>query len=219
MRSVNEIFDTLKDILSNEIGEKRVYDKDLAKALGIHHMTLATMKKRGKIPYDKILDFCAKRKISINWLLYDQVVDSIRDETEKFARIRYFSNIYASAGGGAYNDDIESEFIGIDCKILEHLGVGDVKNIEAINVIGESMEPTLKEGSVVFLDKSDKDIKKGGIFVLLTDSGLFIKRVLYRVDGSCDIISDNSVYPTETISKGSFEVVGRVIGIVSKLVG
>ncbi len=219
MRSVNEIFDTLKDILSNEVGEKRVYDKDLAKALGIHHMTLATMKKRGKIPYDKILDFCAKRKISINWLLYDQVVDSIRDETEKFARIRYFSDIYASAGGGAENDKVQSEFIAVDMKILEHLGACNTKNIEAINVIGESMEPTLKDGNVVFVDKNDKNIKKGGVFVLLTQNGLFIKRVLYRVDGSCDIISDNPVYPTENIPQGSFEIVGKVIGVISRLIG
>jgi len=217
MKNINEIFETMKDILSSEIGEKRVYDKDLAKALGLHQMTLATMKKRGKLPYDKVLDFCAKRKISINWLLYDQVVESIRDETEKFARIRYFSDIYASAGGGALNYDEESEYINVDKKIFEHLGIVNTKDIDAINVIGESMEPTLKEGSVVFVDKNDTNVKKGGIFILSTADGLFIKRVLYRVDGSCDIISDNPAYPPQRISAGSFEIIGKVIGTVSKI--
>ncbi len=217
MKQISEIFDAMKDIISSEMGEKKVYDKDLAKALGVHQVTLATMKKRGKIPYDRVLDFCAKRKISINWLLYDQVVESIRDETEKFARIRYFSDIYASAGGGAFNYDEESEYINIDKKILEHLGINSTKDIEAINVIGESMEPTLKDGSVVFVDKNDKNIKKDGIFVLSTNDGLFIKRVLYGIDGSCDIISDNPAYPTQTIPKGSFEIVGKVIGSVSRL--
>jgi len=217
MRQINEIFDTMKDIISSELGEKKVYDKDLAKVLGVHQMTLATMKKRGKIPYDKVLDFCAKRKISINWLLYDQVVESIRDETEKFARIRYFNDIYASAGGGAFNYDEQNEYINIDKKILEHLGVSNAKDIDAINVTGESMEPTLKDGSVVFVDKNDKNIKKDGIFVLSTNDGLFIKRVLYGIDGSCDIISDNPVYPTQTMPKGSFEIIGKVIGSVSRL--
>ena len=217
MRSIDEIFDTLKDIISNEIGEKKVYDKDLAKALGIHQATLATMKRRGKIPYDKILDFCAKRKISINWLLYDQVVDSIRDETEKFARIRYFSDVYASAGGGAYNDSVDNQFIKVDMKIIKCLGIYNIKDIEAINVVGESMEPTLKDGNVVFVDKSDKNIKKEGIFVLLTQDGLFIKRVLCRVDGSYDIISDNPIYPTQTITKSSFEIVGKVVGVINKI--
>lgn len=219
MKNINEIFETMKDILSSEMGEKKVYDKDLAKALDLHQMTLATMKKRGKLPYDRVLDFCAKRKISINWLLYDQVVESIRDETEKFARIRYFNDIYASAGGGALNYDEDSEYINVDKKILEHLGRVDTKEIDAINVIGESMEPTLKEGSVVFVDKSDTNIKKGGIFILSTDDGLFIKRVLYRVDGSCDIISDNPVYPPQRMPAGSFEIIGKVIGTVSKLSG
>jgi SOS-response transcriptional repressor LexA len=217
MKNINEVFETMKDILSSEMGEKKVYDKDLAKALGLHQMTLATMKKRGKLPYDKVLDFCAKRKISINWLLYGQVVESIRDETEKFARIRYFNDIYASAGGGALNYDEENEYINVDKKILEHLGRVDTKEIDAINVIGESMEPTLKEGSVVFVDKSDTNIKKGGIFILSTNDGLFIKRVLYRVDGSCDIISDNPVYPPQRMPAGSFEIIGKVIGTVSKL--
>ncbi len=219
MRSVNEIFESLKDIISEEIGSKMVYDKDLAMFLGINHITLATMKKRGKIPYDKVLDFCAKRKISINWLLYDQAVDSTRDETEKYARIKYFSDIYASAGGGAYNYDENSQYINVDEKILEKLNYTDkdAKHIEAINVIGESMEPTLKEGSVVFVDKNKKDIQKGGIFILVTNSGLFIKRVQYRVDGSCDIISDNPSYPVETLPYGSFEIVGKVVGLVSKI--
>ncbi len=215
MKDINDIFEIMKDILSSEIGEKKVYDKDLAKVLGINHLTLATMKKRGKLPYDKILDFCAKRKISINWLLYDQVIESIRDETEKFARIRYFGDIYASAGGGAFNWDEESEYINIDKKMLEHLGVINTKEIDAINVMGESMEPTLKEGSVVFVDKSDTNIKKGGIFILSTNDGLFIKRVLYRVDGSCDIISDNPAYPPQRILQGSFQIIGKVVGLIS----
>ncbi len=217
MKELNDIFNLMKDIISNEIGQKRVYDKDLAKALGIHQTTLATIKKRGKIPYDKVLDFCAKRKISINWLLYDQVVESIRDETEKFARIRYFNDIYASAGGGAFNYEKESEYINIDKKILEHLGITNIKDIEAINVLGESMEPTLRDGSVVFVDKSDKNIKKDGIFVLYSNDGLFIKRIFYGIDGNCEIISDNPAYPTQTMPKGSFEIVGKVIGSVSKL--
>ena len=219
MRSAKEIFEMLKDIISQEIGMKRVYDKDLAEYLGINHISLATMKKRGKIPYDKVLDFCAKRKISINWLFYDQAVDSTRDETEKYARIRYFNNIYASAGGGAINYDEESEYIRIDARILEKLNYtpNDSKHLEAVNVIGESMEPTLKDGNVVFVDKEKRDIQKGGIYLLLTENGLFIKRVQYRVDGSCDIISDNPVYPVERLPYGSFEIIGKVIGVFSNI--
>jgi len=219
LKTIVEIFESMKDILSNEINNKKIYDKDLAKSLGINHLTLATMKKRGRVPYDKILDFCAKRKISINWLLYDQVIDSIRDETEKYARIRYFSDIYASAGGGAENYDENSQYINIDEKIIQKLNIGgnNIKNIEAINVIGESMEPTLKEGNVVFIDKSNKNIQKGGIYILLTQNGLFIKRVLCKIDGSCDIISDNPSYPVENIPSGFFEVVGKAVGLLSKL--
>lgn len=50
--------------------ETNVYDKDVAKALGIPASTLATCKKRGSIPYDEILMFCAKNNVSTNWLFF-----------------------------------------------------------------------------------------------------------------------------------------------------
>ncbi|NPA73132.1 MAG: LexA family transcriptional regulator [Epsilonproteobacteria bacterium] len=214
MKSVNEIFESLKDIISKELSSKKVYDKDLAKFLEINQATLATMKKRGKIPYDKVLDFCAKRKISINWLLYNQTVDSTKEETEKYAKIRYFSDIYASAGGGAFNYDENSEYINLDKQIADKLKISsqEAKNIDAINVTGDSMEPTLHDGDMVFVDKNQKEIKKGGIFVLLREETLFIKRVMYQMDGKCNIISDNPSYPSETIPCESLQIVGKVIG-------
>ncbi|XPV67760.1 MAG: hypothetical protein ACNI25_10575 [Halarcobacter sp.] len=33
----NEIIDKLKDILSNELGNKKIFDKDIATALEINH--------------------------------------------------------------------------------------------------------------------------------------------------------------------------------------
>ncbi len=218
MRNAKEIFETLKDIISQEMGAKKVYDKDLAIFLGIKQLTLATMKKRGRIPYEKILDFCAKRNISINWLLYDQSVDTTRDETEKYARIKYFSDIYASAGGGAINYEENCEYLKIDEKIIEKLNctIAEARHIEIISVSGESMEPTLKDGDMVFINKNKKDIQKGGIFVLLTENGLFIKRVVYKMNGQFDIVSDNPVYPVETISCDSFTVIGEVMGAIHR---
>ena len=98
MPDILSVLQKVKDILSQEVGERKVFDKDVAEALGINQLTLATMKNRAKIPYKEILEFCAKRKISINWVLFDQVVESLQAETDKFAKIHYFKDIYASAG-------------------------------------------------------------------------------------------------------------------------
>ena len=119
MPDILTVLNRVKDILSQELGDRKVFDKDVAEALGINQLTLATMKNRAKIPYKEILEFCAKRKISINWLLFDQVVESLQAETDKFARVHYFRDIYASAGGGALNEDEEGEMMYLDEEIVQ----------------------------------------------------------------------------------------------------
>ncbi len=203
-----KIIEKIKDILSNEIGERKVFNKDVAKALGITPENLSILKKRNKIPYEEIAYFCAKRKISINWLLFDQLSDDIIKETEKFATIRYFKDINASAGGGALNFEENYETVYIDKKIID-------KNLDAINVIGDSMEPTIKDGSIIFIDRNDTNISNGGIFVISTPAGVFVKRVRIKSSGEIELISDNKVYPPENLKTDEVKIVGKVVKILS----
>ena len=191
MLILGEIIEKLKDILSESTIGKKVFDKDVAIALNIPQATFATMKKRNSIPYEEILEFCALKKISVNWLFFDQAVDMLKAETEKFFQVRYFSDIRASAGGGGFGDIGEEEYISVDEKVMHNMvGMGNT-DLEAINVIGESMEPTLQDGSIVFIDKTQKNINKDGIFIASTTTGLFIKRIRQRADGMVELISDN----------------------------
>jgi SOS-response transcriptional repressor LexA len=201
-----KIIEKIKDIISQEIGERKVLNKDVAKALGITPENLSVLKKRNKIPYEEIAYFCAKRKISINWLLFDQDIDTIEKETEKFSTIRYFKDINASAGGGAVNFDENYEILYIDKKIID-------KNLDAINVIGDSMEPTIKDGSIIFIDRNDKNIQNGGIFVISTTAGVFVKRVNLKSSGELELISDNPLYPNESVKDA--EIIGKVVKIMN----
>lgn len=83
MKNMNEIVEQLKDIVSNELVGK-VYDKDLAAVLDITQMNFATMKKRNKIPFVELGEFCARRKISMNWILFNQAPESLVEETNKY---------------------------------------------------------------------------------------------------------------------------------------
>ena len=60
---------------------------------------------------------------------------------------------------------------------------------------------TILDDNIVFIDRDKTDVSKGGIFALITPSGLFIKRVQVRVDGGVDIISDNRDYPVQTVPR------------------
>jgi len=217
MLSMSEIIEKLKDVIAEtKIGGK-VFDKDVANALNIPQATFATMKKRNSIPYEEILAFCALKKISANWLFFDQTVDMLKEQTEKFFQVRYFSDIRASAGGGAevFNENYET--ISVDRTIIHNMvGTRDVE-LEAIHVDGESMEPTLQDGSIVFIDRTQTNISKDGIFIAATTAGLFIKRIRQRADGMVELISDNKAYSPEVLAPDEVTIVGKVVGNIESL--
>jgi phage repressor protein C with HTH and peptisase S24 domain len=219
MLILGEIIEKLKDVISEHTVGKKVFDKDVATALNIPQATFATMKKRNSIPYEEILEFCALKKISVNWLFFDQAVDMLKAETEKFFQVRYFSDVRASAGGGADGFDEEvCETISIDEKLMHNMvGMGNT-DLEAIHVTGESMEPTLQDGSIVFIDRTQTNINRDGIFIASTvTSGLFIKRIRQKADGMVELLSENPLYPPESIQPNEITIVGKVVGNIESL--
>ena len=214
MKSFGEIVEEIKDIISSDIPGKKVFDKDVASALDISQMNFATMKKRDKIPFEELLNFCAKRSIAINWLLYDQSPESLIEPTNQFYMVRYFDAINASAGGGATIDDESAEELAIEPHFLATLGgESELKNIDAINVTGDSMEPTFLNGDIIFLNRTKTDINRGGVFAIQTEDMLLVKRLQKRIDGKIDIISDNKdFYLPQIAEPGQINVLGRVVG-------
>lgn len=217
MVDFSTVIDKLKEVISERSLSKKIFDKDVANELGIPQTTFATMKKRNSIPYEEVLEFCAVKKISANWLFFDQAVDMLIEETNKFFNIRYYADIRASAGGGAEVFDENFEMITLDEKIMHNMvGLGNTE-LEAIHVDGESMEPTLQDGSIVFVDRSQTNINKNGIFIAATTGGLFIKRIHQRADGMIELISDNSIYPPQAISPDEMTIIGKVVGNIESL--
>lgn len=211
MLDVSEIIDKLKDIISSDGKNGKVFDKDVATSLELSQANFATMKNRGKIPYSNILNFCAIKKISINWLLYNQNPGSLVDSTDKYW-VKYYPSVAVSAGGGAYESEDNFESLEVPQYFINMLGGQEnLKNIDAINVVGDSMEPTLNNDNIIFVDKTRNDAARDGIYAFTTVHGLFVKRIQKRVDGNLDIISDNKDYPSQILSAGDIKVVGKVI--------
>jgi len=219
MIDFSEIIEKLKDVISTKKIGGKVFDKDVAMELGIPQTSFATMKKRNSIPYEELMQFCAQRKLSINWLFFDQPVEMLIEETNKFFQIRYFADLQASAGGGAnvFESDENYEMITLDEKIVHNMvGLRD-RQLEAINVNGESMEPTLQDGSIIFIDREQTDISRGGIFIASTTGGLFVKRIRQRADGMVELISDNKSYSPEVLLPSEVTIVGKVVGNIESM--
>jgi len=217
MNTVEDIIDRLMDILEKERGEK-VYIKDVAKALNMSSSQLSNFKSRNSIPYDKIAEYCARNRININWVLYGQSVEMLNSEVESVYRIKLIEGVHSSAGGGAFNDEsAEVAHLVVDPIFVDSLNITSRENIEAIRVVGDSMEDTISEGSIILIDRGRSNLTSGGIFVLNTQGGVIVKRISLNPNGHIDLISDNKIYPVQTVAPDEVTVIGKVVGALEKI--
>ena len=81
-------------------------------------------------------------------------------------------------------------------------------NASMIEAVGDSMEPTIKNGAMVLVDHHRHRLKHDHIFAVRTEDGVLIKRAA-RVSHQWKLVSDNSGYAPLPFSKND-----RVIGEV-----
>lgn len=75
-RSMKEISEEIKSIISVHIGERKVFAKDIATALGIPHSTLNTQISRDRPPFEEILHWCAKTGLDPIKIFYERGIDA-----------------------------------------------------------------------------------------------------------------------------------------------
>lgn len=118
----------------------------------------------------------------------------------------------ASAGNGYINLENEIYFLPIKKGKFSELSF-------LVEIHGDSMQPTLKEGDFVLVDPSNNDYVKNKIYVITYNYETFIKRIV--IDEKSGIIilkSDNPEYDDILINKDMQEylkIEGRVIQRIS----
>jgi phage repressor protein C with HTH and peptisase S24 domain len=197
-----------------EKNSKKIYDKDIAAALNISKEHYSRLKKSNKVPLEAIITFCAKENLVINYILFNQISESLSLATDNIITVKYFKNINSSAGGGSFNYEEDFESLGIDSEIVKQLGgEKNIKNIEAINVIGDSMEPLLKDKSIIFIDRSKTLIEEEEIYVVNTEQGILVKKLRVKTYNFIDLVSVNKIYSKQRLLRKDVCVLGKVVGI------
>jgi hypothetical protein len=67
---MTDIVERVKDVLSHDHPGQKIFDKNVAYELGIIPDTLKSKKNRGLVPYDELMMFCIRRRVSPTWLLF-----------------------------------------------------------------------------------------------------------------------------------------------------
>ena len=213
MQNYNEIIEKIKDILSSELGNKKIFDKDIAQALNINYDNFRKQKARNSISYYEIMSFLAKRNISINWFFFNQLPESLIDNTSNYIILKYQRNIIGSAGAGAINYSINSEPLIIDKELLNYIN-SSYKYTEIIKVFGDSMSPLIKDNSLIFIDTSIKDIKDKSTYAVNIHGEIFIKQIRVKKD-QYYLKSINPDY--KDIKVKDLVVIGKVTGVFIKI--
>jgi len=95
---------------------------------------------------------------------------------------------------------------------LEHRLAVDAGRLMLLEVNGDSMAPTLREGDLVLVDLRETGARVDGVYVLREGQDLVVKRLQRRKLGAAlTIHSDNPAYPPIAISPAAIKIVGRVV--------
>ena len=213
MKFCSNIIDKIKAILETESEEKvYIFDKDVAEALNMTQSNLSMMKKRDTLPLQEIVEFCAKRKVNINWVLYGQIPDSLNEQTDRLIEIKYLGEIKSGAGGGAFNDNDEYSNVSYPDYILASLGYKKhLKNIEIISVSGDSMEPELFNADKIFIDRNKVAPNEKDIFIVNSPDGIFVKRLKFINNETLELVSSNKIYKNISLPVEDLGIIGKVI--------
>lgn len=195
MSEVNEKITELKRLTNTS------KNTDLAIALGISPSTIQTWKKRDKVPDDIFL----KAK---------EIASGVVTIPKGYIELSFF-DIEVSAGHGTLVEkEEESQAMVFSENFLRNELGYNPNNIFLMPVRGDSMNPTLKNQSIVMVNRVD-GFSTDGVYVFRYDSRLMVKRLQFLPHG-IKVVSDNPAYEAWEISKkdlgsADFKIIGEVV--------
>lgn len=177
-------------------------NQELAKVLGISPKTIYTWKERGKIP-EKIL--LKARHLSQN---------PQSQQTSEMINLTYY-DVEASAGHGTLVEvETATELSFSERYLRDELHVNP-REVFTMRARGDSMYPTLKDGSLMIVKRIDEFLGDG-IYVFRVNGQLMVKRlqiqptkIIFKSDNEQFYDAWELTY--QEIESIDFEVVGRTI--------
>lgn len=151
---------------------------ELASTIGVHPSSISQAKKKGIIPNKWILQLYDRYGINPDWIkngkdpifLKSSGVD--KGEFKKIPKVK----ARLCAGGGSFEvgSEVENHY-SFRADWLSKKGSAD--KMVLLDVVGNSMEPELKEGDTVLIDESQKSILAGAIYAVGIEDTVMIKRI------------------------------------------
>ncbi|AIZ78742.1 helix-turn-helix transcriptional regulator [Actinobacillus equuli] len=215
----------LSSRLSNLLAQKKLSMNAFAKMIGVSQRAIAKIVSGETRSPKNIIEIANALGVSAEWL------KTGKGEAPDFAnlagnptaysepeesRIRLdVLDVFASAGNGTFVGDLAELTHAIEFDPTYFMQIFQRTNSQGlaiINVTGDSMEPTINSGDLLFVDTNKPVYQGDGIYVFSYGEMLYVKRLQLAGDRLL-VISDNQFYHPWEITKeneGKLSIHGKV---------
>jgi phage repressor protein C with HTH and peptisase S24 domain len=212
---------TLRYRLRQIMGESTILH--FAQKVGIPDSSLRKYLNGSQPTADKLVAISKATGVNVQWLLTGQGSPSLETDALEESHPDVVSiplhDVEASAGSGSVLDDLVEEVgqIAFQRSWLQRQFHTSSTGLVLIYVRGESMEPTLRSGDIILVDRIVVDPREG-IFVVRLDGSLLVKRLQVYPGKRIEVCSDNPAYKSFELDvrhpPDDFAVIGRVLGSI-----
>lgn len=200
--------ETLAQRLKVIMDEQGISQNALARMVGVTQPSIKKIIDGDTLEPKKILEIANALGVSVEWLKtgkgeqpsFSQAVENIDTEEEEKHQLRVeVLDVYASAGNGSFlTGDLAGDICAIEFEneyFMQSFQRANEKGLAIINVTGDSMEPTLQNGDLLYVDVRKNYYCGDGIYVFSLGDTLYVKR-LQLTGNKLLIHSDNKFYDT-----------------------
>ena len=200
-----------------------------ATARGISGATVHEWLTKGSIPYPKTMaKLVSGTGIGEEWWLHGDLPPPAPEKTSPlrieqtvsdYVAIPLYNGVCAAAGGGAVIEHERPDDVLMfkDSWVRHELGARP-QDLYLIRVSGDSMEPTLRAGDVVLVNRQATRPDREGVYILRLNGMLVVKRLQAMPAGIVRVISDNAAFTSFDVTRAELDgtditVIGRVVWV------
>jgi phage repressor protein C with HTH and peptisase S24 domain len=206
-------------------------NKSVAKIAGVTSETVRRWRAGDRIPLEAAARLAHAAGVNMDWLATGEgprdrashrpASPGLAGQPAAFgeggdfvAVARYDVRLSAGAGAAAGRLKVVDRIPFPLDRLRRILGRSSAEGAAMVEVVGDSMQPTIGHGDLVMVDTFDTAGREG-LFALVVDDDLVVKRV-QKIDNGIEVISDNPAYGARRFSgdrADQVRLIGRVVWV------